>query len=158
MLNRLIVSLRRSPAAHGQRESIALPAEQNKRRPFPQFCRCIAWHSLTYALIIGLGFLFLSGCAIPIASTASAVGGAITTAVVANPITAASITTTVATGKSPLEHAASEATKKECNFLNLLGPKPVCQELVIPIVRDHSQEIIGLADRPTPVEIPSPSK
>jgi hypothetical protein len=118
----------------------------------------VAWHFLSYALIIGLGFLFLSGCAIPIAATASAVGGAITTAVIANPITAASITTTVATGKSPLEHAASEATKKECNFLNLLGPTPVCQELVIPIVRDHSQEMIGLADRPTSLEILAPGR
>lgn len=94
----------------------------------------------------------------PVVATANAVGGAIATAAIANPITAASITTTVATGKSPLEHAASQATKKECNFLNLLGPKPVCQELVIPIVRDHSQAMIGLADRTTPIEMPAPGR
>jgi len=143
---------------HGPQESIALPAEPSKPGFLPRYCRCIAWHSLTYALIFGFSFLFLSGCALPIAATASAVGGAVSTAVIANPMTAASITTTVATGKSPLEHAASQATKKECNFLNLLGPKPVCQELVIPVVRDHSQEMIGLADRPMPVEIPSPNR
>ena len=144
--------------AHGLPESTVLPAEQNKQGLFPRYCRCIAWHGLTCSAIIGLSALFLSGCALPIAATANAVGGAITTAVIANPITAASITTTVATGKSPLEHAASQATKKECNFLNLLGPKPVCQELVIPVIRDHSQEMIGLADRPAPVEMPSPSR
>ena len=144
--------------AHGLPESTVLPAEQNKQGLFPRYCRCIAWHGLTYTVIIGLSALFLSGCALPIAATANAVGGAITTAVIANPVTAASITTTVATGKSPLEHAASEATKKECNFLNLLGPKPVCQELVIPVIRDHSQEMIGLADRPRPAEMPSPSR
>jgi len=158
MLNPLKAKLKRSPAARGPRESIALPAEPSKQGFLPRYCRCIAWHSLSYTLIIGLGFLLLSGCALPIVATANAVGGAITTAVIANPITAASITTTVATGKSPLEHAASQATKKECNFLNLLGPKPVCQELVIPVVRDHSQEMMGLADRPIPIEMPSPSR
>lgn len=144
--------------AHGPRESTALPAEPSKQRLLPRYCRCIAWHGLTYTLIIGFSVLFLSSCALPIVATANAVGGAITTAIIANPITAASITTTVATGKSPLEHAASQATKKECNFLNLLGPKPVCQELVIPVVRDHSQEMIGLADRSIPEDIPSPSR
>jgi hypothetical protein len=39
-----------------------------------------------------------------------------------------------------------------------LGPKPVCQELVIPVVRDHSQEMIGLADYSIPEDIPSPSR
>jgi hypothetical protein len=142
-----------------------LPAEPNKRRPFPQFCRCIAWHGLTYALIIGFSIFFLSGCALPLAAigsagaaTASAAGGAVATAAVANPSTAISVASTVTTGKSPLEHAASEATKKECNFLNLLGPKPVCQEFVMPPIMDHSQEMVGIADRQTPQAIPAPSR
>ena len=138
-----------------------MPAAPNKQRLFPQYCRCIAWHSLIYTLIIGFSIFFLSGCALPLAAigsagagAASAVGGTVATAAVANPSTAVSVVSTVTTGKSPLEHAASEATKKECNFLNLLGPKPVCQDIVIPLVRDHSQEMIGLADRLSPVVEP----
>ena len=151
--------------AHGPREFIALPAEPNKQRPFPQYCRCIAWHSLSYAFIIGFGVFFLSGCALPLAAigsagagAASAVGGTVATAAVANPSTAVSVASTVTTGKSPLEHAASQATKKECNFLNLLGPKPVCQELVLPKIMDHSQEMTGIADRTMPPPIPTPSR
>jgi hypothetical protein len=142
-----------------------LPAEQNKQGLLPQYCRCIAWHSLTYTVIIGFSIFFLSGCALPLAAigsagtgAASAVGGTVATAAVANPSTAVSVASTVTTGKSPLEHAASEATKKECNFLNLLGPKPVCQEIVLPKIIDHSQEMIGIADRPTSPPIPAPSK
>jgi hypothetical protein len=151
--------------AHGPQEFIALPVELNKRQLFPRFCRCIAWHILAYALIIGFGVLFLSGCALPLAAlgsastgAASAVGGTVATAAVANPSTAVSVASTVTTGKSPLEHAASEATKKECNFLNLLGPKPVCQEFVLPKIMDHSQEMIGIADRPAPAPIPAPTR
>ena len=151
--------------AHGPREFIALPAEPNKQRLFPQYCRCIAWHSLSYAFIISFGVFFLSGCALPLAAigsagagAASAVGGTVATAAVANPSTAVSVASTVTTGKSPLEHAASQATKKECNFLNLLGPKPVCQELVLPKIMDHSQEMTGIADRTMPPPIPTPSR
>jgi hypothetical protein len=142
-----------------------LPAEQNKQRFFPNYCRCIAWHSLSYAFIIGFGIFFLSGCALPLAAigsagtaTASAVGGTVATAAVANPSTAVSVASTVTTGKSPLEHAASQATKKECNFLNLLGPKPVCQEFVLPAIMDHSQEMVGIADRPTAQPTPAPGR
>jgi hypothetical protein len=120
---------------------------------------------LSYALIIGFGIFFLSGCALPLAAigsagagAASAVGGSVATVAVANPSTAVSVASTVTTGKSPLEHAASQATKKECNFLNLLGPKPVCQEFVLPAIMDHSQEVIGIADRPTTLPMPSPSR
>jgi hypothetical protein len=151
--------------AHGPRESIALPAEPNKQRLIPQFCRCIVWHSLSYAFIIGFSIFFLSGCALPLAAigsagtaTASATGGAVATAAVANPSTAVSVASTMTTGKSPLEHAASQATKKECNFLNLLGPKPVCQELLMPPIMDHSQEIVGIADRPSPLPMPAPGR
>jgi hypothetical protein len=142
-----------------------LPAEPNKQNFFSQYCHCIAWHSLTYTVIIGFSIFFLSGCALPLAAigsagtgAASAVGGTVATAAVANPTTAVSVVSTVTTGKSPLEHAASEVTKKECNFLNLLGPKPVCQEIVLPAIMDHSQEMIGIADRPTSPPIPAPSR
>jgi len=151
--------------ALGPLESTALPAERNKQDLLPQYCRCIAWHGLAYTLIIGFSIFFLPGCALPLAAigsaggaTASAAGGAVATAAVANPSTAISVASTVTTGKSPLEHAASEATKKECNFLNLLGPKPVCQELVLPKIMDHSQEMIGIADRPMPPQITEPSR
>jgi hypothetical protein len=142
-----------------------LPAERNKQDLLPRYCRCIAWHSLTYTLIIGFSIFFLSGCALPLAAigsaggaTASAAGGAVATAAVANPSTAISVASTITTGKSPLEHAASEATKKECNFLNLLGPKPVCQELVLPKITDYSQEMIGIADQSTPLPSPTPNR
>jgi len=150
---------------HGQREFIALPAEPNKQRFFSQYCHCIAWHSLAYTVIIGFSIFFLSGCALPLAAigsagtgAASAAGGTVATVAVANPSAAVSVASTVTTGKSPLEHAASEATKKECNFLNLLGPKPVCQEIVFPKITDHSQEMIGIADRLTSSPIPAPTK
>ena len=142
-----------------------MPAEQDKRVFLLQYCRCIVWHSLTYALIIGFSLFFLSGCALPLAAigsagtgAASTVGGTVATVAVANPSTAVSVASTVTTGKSPLEHAASQATKKECNFLNLLGPKPVCQEFVMPSIMDHSQEVIGIADRPTDLPTPAPSR
>jgi hypothetical protein len=142
-----------------------LLAEPNKQRFFSQYCHCIVWHCLAYTVIIGFSIFFLSGCALPLAAigsagtgAASAVGGTIASAAVANPSTAVSVASTVTTGKSPLEHAASEATKKECNFLNLLGPKPVCQEIVLPKIMDHSQEITGIADRPSPLPMPASSK
>ena len=151
--------------AHGPREFIALPAEPNKQQLFSKYCRCIAWHSMAYALIIGFSIFFLSGCALPLAAigsagtaTASAVGGTVATAAVANPSTAVSVASTVTTGKSPLEHAASQATKKECNFLNLLGPKPVCEEFLVPPIMDHSQEMVGIADRPTSLPTPASSR
>ena len=140
--------------ALGPLEFIALPAEQNKQRLFPKFCRCILWHSITATLTIGIGVLLMSGCALPLAalssagvSSASTVGTAAGTAAMANPSTAVSMASTVTTGKSPLEHAASQATKKECNFLNFLGPKPVCEELVLPRVTDFSEAYLGEADR-----------
>jgi hypothetical protein len=142
-----------------------LHAEPNKQEVFSQYCHCIAWHSLAYIVIISFSILFLSGCALPLAAigsagtgAASAVGSTVATAAVANPSTAVSVASTVTTGKSPLEHAASEATNKECNFLNLLGSKPVCQEIVLPKIMDHSQEIVGIADRPANQTSPAPGR
>jgi hypothetical protein len=94
--------------------------------------------------------LLLQGCVAPLAAisaVASSAGTTVATAAVANPVTASSIASTATTGKSPLEHAASAATKKECNFLNVVGPKPICQEIVLPKVTDNSTPLPGPADQ-----------
>jgi hypothetical protein len=83
---------------------------------------------------------------------ASSVGTAAASVAVANPATAASTISTVTTGKSPLEHAASAATKQDCNFLNALGPKPICADIPIPTVKDMSEPYPGPADM-----LPSPA-
>ena len=98
-------------------------------------------------LICGLGFL--SACAAPLAalsSSGTAAASTVGTAAVANPGTAASLTSTAATGKSPLEHAASAATKKECSFFNLIDSKPICIEVTLPAVTDKSEPLFGPAD------------
>jgi hypothetical protein len=77
----------------------------------------------------------------------SSAGTTVATAAVANPVTATSIASSATTGKSPLEHAASVATKKECNFLNVVGSKPICQEVVLPKVVDNSSPLPGPADQ-----------
>jgi len=103
-------------------------------------------------LTVLLGCLF-SGCAAPLlalssssTAAASSVGSAAVSVAVANPTTAASALSTATTGKSPLEHAASAATKQDCNFLNALGPKPICTDIPIPPVKDLSEPYPGVAD------------
>jgi len=98
--------------------------------------------------------IHLQGCAAPLAAlgstgtaVASSAGTTVTTVAVANPMTATSIASTATTGKSPLEHAASAATKKECSFLNIIGPKPICEELVLPKITDNSVPLSGPADQ-----------
>jgi hypothetical protein len=81
-------------------------------------------------------------------AAASSVGTTVATAAVANPVTATSIASTAATGKSPLEHVASAATKKECNFTNIVGPKPICEDVVMPKIIDNSSPLTGPADQP----------
>jgi len=80
-------------------------------------------------------------------AAASSVGTAAGSAAVASPVTAVSVTSTVTTGRSPLEHATSAATKKDCSFFNVFSAKPICEEIVIPSVKDQSEMIIGEADR-----------
>ena len=99
----------------------------------------------------------LTGCAAPLlalgssaTTVASSAGTAVASVAVANPTTAASAISTVATGKSPLEHAASAATKQDCNFLNALGPKPICADIPIPKIKDMSEAYSGLADIAAP--------
>jgi hypothetical protein len=62
-------------------------------------------------------------------------------------MTATSIVSSATTGKSPLEHAASAATKKECSFMNVVGPKPICEDVPVPKMNDKSEAYIGLADK-----------
>lgn len=97
--------------------------------------------------------LLLTACAAPLVAlsssgtaAASSVGTSAAAIAIANPTTAVSAVSTVSTGKSPLEHAASAATKKECNFLNALGPKPICEEIPVPSVTDRSVPYFGPAD------------
>ena len=111
------------------------------------FSPCIAAVSATLCLS-------LTGCAAALAALGSAgvtvASSASTTAAsvaVANPSTAASAISTATTGKSPLEHAASAATKQDCNFLNALGPKPICSDIPVPKIKDMSEPYPGPADR-----------
>ncbi|QWD74930.1 hypothetical protein FD961_03695 [Polynucleobacter sp. TSB-Sco08W16] len=80
-------------------------------------------------------------------AAASSAGTTVAGAAVANPMTATSIASSVTTGKSPLEHAASAATKKECSFTNVLGSKPICEEVVLPKITDNSTPLTGPADQ-----------
>lgn len=99
-------------------------------------------------LICLLGFL--SACAAPLvalSSSGTAAASTVGTAAVANPGTAVSLASTAATGKSPLEHAASAATKKECSFFNVIDSKPICIEVVLPTITDKSEPLLGPADK-----------
>jgi hypothetical protein len=101
-------------------------------------------------LICALGLL--TACAAPLAvlsSTGTTAASTVGTAAVANPTTAVSLASTVTTGKSPLEHAASAATKKECSFFNMLDSKPICIDVVLPTITDNSQPFFGPADLST---------
>ena len=92
---------------------------------------------------------FLTACAAPLAAlggSGTAAASTVGTAAVANPGTAASLASTAATGKSPLEHAASAATKKECSFFNLIDSKPICIEVTLPTITDNSEPLFGPAD------------
>lgn len=98
--------------------------------------------------------LLMGGCAAPLAAlgtagtaSASTAGTAATTAAVANPATAASLASTVTTGKSPLEHATSAATKKDCSLFNLVGGKAICIDVAMPGITDKSEPYLGLADQ-----------
>lgn len=106
-------------------------------------------------LAILLCTVLLQGCAAPLAAlgasstaVASSAGTTVAAAAVANPVTATSVASTVTTGKSPLEHAASAATKKECSFTNIVGPKPICEEIVLPKIIDNSSPLPGPEDLP----------
>ena len=101
--------------------------------------------------IVLISLAGLQGCAAPLVAAASSVGTAAGSAAAASPMTAVSVTSTVTTGRSPLEHATSAATKKDCSFFNVFSSKPICEEIVIPSVQDRSELIIGEADRNTAI-------
>jgi hypothetical protein len=127
---------------HGQQEFITLLAA-----PISQYFWLLL-KQLPY-LIIGASLIFITGCAAPlvaISSTSTSAASTVGAAALANPSTAASLTSTATTGKSPLEHAASAATKKECSFFNVIGSKPICVEVTPPKVTDKSEPFKGLAD------------
>ena len=113
-------------------------------------------HSSLSALELGALLIFtllLNACAAPLAAlgsigtaSASTAGSAATTAAVANPATAASVASTVTTGKSPLEHATSAATKKDCSLFNLVGGKAICVDIAMPGITDKSELYWGPGD------------
>ena len=129
--------------AHGQLESITLHvALINKYLAAPR-----AFVFLYSAISLAC----ISGCAAPLAvlsSSGTAAASSVGTAAVANPGTTVSLASSAATGKSPLEHAASAATKKECSFFNIVDSKPICIDVVLPTITDNSQPLLGPADLP----------
>ena len=99
------------------------------------------------AIFICLGTL--TGCAAPLAalsSSSTAAASSVGAVAVANPATSISIASSATTGKSPLEHAASAATKKECSFFNMVNSQPFCIEVVLPPITDKSEPLLGPAD------------
>ncbi|MBU3626621.1 hypothetical protein ICN48_10310 [Polynucleobacter sp. JS-Safj-400b-B2] len=100
---------------------------------------------------LALTLCIVNGCAAPLAAlttSSTAAASSIGTVAVANPGTAASLASSAATGKSPLEHAASAATKKECSFFNFIDSKPICIEIVLPPVTDRSEPLLGSTEAP----------
>ena len=94
---------------------------------------------------------FMIGCAAPLvalSSSGTAAASSVGAIAVANPATTVSLASSATTGKSPLEHAASAATKKECSFFNIIDSKPICIEMVFPTVIDKSEPLLGPDDIP----------
>ncbi len=63
--------------------------------------------------------------------------------VAAYPLTAASVGTTVTTGKSLTDHAASEGTGHDCSVTRVFDGKPVCEKRLKPNeipVQDYSRK------------------
>lgn len=126
---------------HGQPGYLTLLVAPNKVNFLPL-------RAVTYSAF-AVSTIFISGCAAPlvaISSSGSTAASTVGVAAASNPSTAASLASTAATGKSPLEHAASAATKKECSFFNLIDSKPICIEITLPIVTDKSEPLLGPAD------------
>ena len=144
----------------GRLEYLTLSASANNQRLLTtQLSRSnlAGWSAFFFYCGYVFGVVFfcfnLIGCAAPLlalgssaTSVASSAGTAAVSVAVANPSTAASAISTATTGKSPLEHAASAATKQDCNFLNALGPKPICSDIPVPTIKDMSEPYSGLAD------------
>jgi len=106
-----------------------------------------------FGLFLVFSLICLQGCFAPLAAlgtsgtaTASTAGTTAVAVAVANPVTATSLASTATTGKSPLEHATSAATKKDCSFINALVAKPICEDILIPTITDNSSPLLGPAD------------
>jgi hypothetical protein len=136
----------------GQLEFSTLFASANKH---PTLNACQSKPNLSGWSVFGgiILCLNLGACAAPLmalggsaTTAASSAGSVVVSAAVANPSTAVSAVSTVTTGKSPLEHAASAATKQDCNFLNALGSKPICSDVRLPTIKDMSESYPGPAD------------
>jgi len=149
-----IVALSQSLVVIGPQESITLHVKltnsflQNNSQKVLRSQRLLRF--ILFFTGIALAPL-LQSCAAPVVAAASSAGTAAGSAAAAYPVTAVSVGSTVTTGRSPLEHATSAATKKDCSFFNVFSAKPICQEIVIPGVIDKSEMIIGEADRSTTV-------
>jgi len=133
----------------GRQESITLRVAQTN--PIKRSIPYQGAIPLVLFFMILISLTGLQGCAAPIMAAASSAGTAAGSAAAASPMTAVSVTSTVTTGRSPLEHATSAATKKDCSFFNVFSSKPICEEIVIPTVQDRSERIIGEADRNTAI-------
>jgi hypothetical protein len=121
-------------------------------RPNPSGWSVFFFYGSTILGFLGI-CLSLTGCAAPFlalgssaTSVASSAGTAAATVAVANPSTAVSVVSTATTGKSPLEHAASAATKQDCSFFNVLVSKPICIDIPVPLVKDMSEPYLGPGD------------
>ena len=106
-----------------------------------------------FSFVLVFSMICLQGCVAPLAAlgspgtaAASAAGTTVVRVAVANPVTATSLASTATTGKSPLEHATSAATKKDCSFINALVAKPICVDIPIPAITDNSSPLLGPAD------------
>ena len=63
--------------------------------------------------------------------------------IAAYPMTAASLATTAATGKSPTDHAISESVDKDCSVWKVLDGNPICERRLKPNeipVQDYSSK------------------
>ena len=82
---------------------------------------------LIIAFITIIGLVLSSGCAL----------------VAAYPVTAASVATTTATGKSPTDHAISESADQDCSIGKILDGQPICERRLKPTeipVHDYSRK------------------
>jgi hypothetical protein len=58
-------------------------------------------------------------------------------------MTAASLATTAATGKSPTDHAISESVDKDCSLWKVLDGNPICEKRLKPHeipVQDYTRQ------------------
>jgi hypothetical protein len=117
----------------GPQESITLHVDRNNLSRWAQLSKVI--RLTLFPILIIVSSVLLQSCAAPIV------------AIAASPTTAISLTTFLVTGKSPLEHATSAATEKDCSFFNIFTTKPICQEYFIPALIDRSELIIGETDQ-----------